>query len=140
MGAIKLMLKANPTSILVADYEGRIPLHLASQIGDIGIVRFLVESNKASLNVCDSKGNYALHHACAGGYSGLVSYILSQSTQGASLQNINGKFPIELLVYGTGCDFHDEERDQSHRETQVYTEAVFQLFCAYPDALKELAE
>ena len=138
LGTIKLMAAANPTSISVADNEGRIPLHFAIQIGDISTVKFLVETSEASLNVYDSNGNYALHHACLGGNCDTVSYILKQSTQGASLHNTDGMLPIELLLYGTSCDFYDEEHDQWHRDTQAYTEAVFQLFCAYPDALKGL--
>ena len=168
LGAIKLMVAANPTSISVADNKGRIPLHIAiqtvglpiinegrmplqpaSQTVDLRIVKFLVERNKASLSISDFKGNNALHHACAEGNCNLVNFILAQSTQGVSMHNMDGKLPLELLLYEVSSVFYDESGIQlkrpvrhgkNYRETKEYIEAVYHLLRVYPDALKDLAE
>ena len=149
IGTIKLMVAANPTSVSIADNEGRTPLHIASRTSDPRIVKFLVEKSKASLNISDSKGNFALHHACVEGSCDVVNFILSQSTQGVSMHNSDGKLPIELLLYEVGIFIFDKngnqwhrymERGQKYRGTQEYVEAVYHLLRAYPDALKELAE
>ena len=148
-GTIKLMVASNPVSVSIADYEGMIPLHIASRSVDLRIVKLLVESNVASLNISDSKGNFPLHHACLGGNCDVVNFILSQSTHGVSKRNTDGKLPIELLFYEVGYDYFDENddqwrrdmgRSQEYRDTQEYVEAVYHLLCLYPDGLKELAE
>ena len=166
LGAIKLMVAANPTSVNVADNKGRIPLHIASRtVGlrivhegrgplypesktvDLRFVKFLVETNKASLNISDSKGNFALHHACAEGNCAVVNFILTKSTQGVSMHNMDGKLPIELFLYEVGSDFFDEgdfqgRRDirygQDYRETKEYVETVYHLLRVHLDALKDL--
>ena len=120
---------ASQTVGLLFVHEGLMPLLCQK----LNIVKFLVQTNKASLNTSDSKGNIALHHACAEGNCGVVNFILTQSTQGVSMRNMDGKLPIELLLYEVGCDFFDEghtdwKRDvrhgQNYRETEEYVEAV----------------
>ena len=132
LGAIKLMVNANPASLSVADNDGMIPLHIASRFGLLSKVKILIETNKASLSTCDLRGNFALHHACLWHNLDGVSFLLTQTTYGASLRNSDGKLPIEILLYKPG--------NVLHRDTQEFTEAVFHLLCAYPAALVELAE
>lgn len=86
LGAIKLMIAANPNSINVPDNAGRIPLHFSSRNANVDIVKFLIETNKASLSDSDWKGNFALHHACLGRNYDVVSFILKETTKGASLK------------------------------------------------------
>ena len=51
--AVKLMLKADPGSICAADNQGRIPLYIAYQFGEIEIVKHLPDADKGSLKTCD---------------------------------------------------------------------------------------
>ena len=123
LGAVKLMLKANPTSIDVADNEGNIPLYLAIKHADVSIVRHLIEANIESLKASDSSGNCALHLACLAGKCDIINCILEKSTHGASIRNLDGKLPIQLLMYDAKCD----------RGSLGYTGAVHHLLFAYPN-------
>ena len=127
LGTVKLMVEANPDSIRHADRRGMIPLHIACQVGNIEIVKFLMKANEESQNMRDN--DFALHHACIGGRCDIVNSVLSQTTRGAS-QNMDGKLPIEYLLYDAECD----------RESHDYIEAVYHLLCVYPDSMVELME
>jgi len=104
VGAIKLMVSANPTSITVGDYYERIPLHIACQECNLGIVKCLVSFNVETLQTPDSSQSLALHYACLGGKCDVVNYILDKSIHGVTVQNIENKLPIELLLYEAECD------------------------------------
>ena len=131
LGSIKLMTAANPASLSVADNEGMVPLHVACQCdNDVDVVEFLMKADRESLNVSDLKGNLALHHACLAGNCDVVSCILKESKLGASLQNILGMLPIQILLYHSICD----------RDSEEYTEAIYHLLRAHPGALAELVE
>ena len=136
LGAIKLMVAGNPASLTVADKHGIIPLHIACQVGNIDAIKILMEADKESLSISDAEGNFAIHHACRRGCD-VANSILEQSTCGTSERNADGKLPIERLIYEAG--------DQKYVNTdnkkmyQEYTEAVYHLLQAHPEALKELS-
>eukprot|EP00956_Cyclotella_meneghiniana_P022782 scaffold43448_cov51-Cyclotella_meneghiniana.AAC.4 len=127
VGAIKLMVAANPASIGVTDNQGQALLHLACQGGNVDTVKYIVGLDEDSLNVPDSSGNLPLHHACMGGNCDVIPHIIEQSTFGATLQNSNKQIPIQLLLFDSECD----------RNSMEYVEAVRCLFQVNPvDTLK----
>ena len=122
LGAVKLMLKANPGSICAADNQGRIPLHIACQFGEIEIVKHLLDADKGSLKTCDLRGNCALHHACLAGNFNIIHFILDQPDHGVSLNNKDGQLPTQLLLFQTNCD----------RDSFQFMNAIYALLRAYP--------
>ena len=125
LGAVKLMIEANPGSVRLADYHGTIPLHDACRFGHIDIAKHLMQVDETTIKTSDLKGNTALHHACLGGNFDLVGYILQKSEYGASRPNMDGKLPIELLV------------PKSNVNDMKYVETFFLLLTAYP-AMREI--
>ena len=89
-----------------------------------------MKADEESLNMFDVNNDFALHHAYIGGQCDIVSSVLTQTSQGASLLNMDGKLPIEILLYDAECD----------QESHEYFEAVYHLLCVYPDSLIELME
>eukprot|EP00956_Cyclotella_meneghiniana_P025776 scaffold54458_cov36-Cyclotella_meneghiniana.AAC.1 len=71
------------------------------------------------VNMCG--GNLPLHHACLAGKPDIVSYILKTTDHGVTVQNSNGKLPIQMLLFDATCD----------RDLQ-YVDAVDSLFRANP--------
>ena len=120
-GTVKLMAKANPASLTTADVQGRIPLHIAIRHRDIDVVRHLIEANH--LKISDKRGNCALHYACLAGKCDIINYLLEQSSHGVSSRNLDGKLPIQLLLYDAECD----------RDNLEYMGAVHRLLFAYPN-------
>ena len=129
-GTIKLMILANPNSMIVADHQGSIPLHIACRMGNLGAVKYLIESNKDSLKFRDADGASPLHCACRGGNCAVINYILDQSSHGASMINSEGKLPIQSLLFDAQCD----------RDDLDYVEAVGRLLCANPAAIAILLQ
>jgi len=127
VGAIKLMLAANPSSISMTDNQGCSLLHIACQGGNIDIVNYLIGIDPDSLSVPDQAGNLPLHHACLGGSCGVIPLIIEQSTFGVTLQNSHKQTPVEYLLFESECN----------RDSREYVEAVRCLFQVNPaDILK----
>eukprot|EP00956_Cyclotella_meneghiniana_P011011 scaffold15423_cov46-Cyclotella_meneghiniana.AAC.1 len=91
------------SSIHVAGKQGCTPLHLACRYRDLNIVNCFVDEDN-SLATLDTRGNLPLHYACLGGKLDIVNYILGRCPDGVSLQNTDGKLPIEVLIFDAECD------------------------------------
>ena len=55
------------------------------------------------LNIHNANKDLPLHVACRQGNCDVVNYILEQSTYGVTLENIDNKLPVELLLYDSNC-------------------------------------
>lgn len=119
------MAAANPRSLTVLDNQGRSPLHIAIQSGQVDIALFLAEVDRNALKLRNNSGYLPLHLACLGGKCNLVNYILERGVYGTSSRNVDGKLPIQLLMFDADCD----------RDSLEYVEAVGRLLSAYPQAL-----
>ena len=126
-GIIKLMIAAQPASIIMTDDNGCIPLHLACQHGHLKIVEYLVGLNGISLTTTDNGGNLPLHHACLAGKPDIVNFTLKTTDCGVSAQNGDGKLPIQLFLCNAIC-----VRDLQHMD------AVYSLIRANPDDSMEI--
>lgn len=133
LGSIKLLVKGNPSAVFTPDSNGAIPLHLAVQHhSSPEVIALLIELDrknpKTTLTIADSRGNTALHYACRGAKFEIVTLLLEKHGDGAvstSTQNLNGKLPIELLLF-------ESYTDGEERKSTKYTEAVFRLLRANP--------
>ena len=123
VGTIKLMLAANPASVLTANSLNMLPIHVACLSGNLEIVECLNDANEGSLWLHDSRKNYPLHIACFAGKHDVINYILRKSDyRKVSEPNIDGKLPIQLLLYRANCD----------RDSLGYMNAVYSLIRANP--------
>ena len=131
VGTIKLMLAANPASVLTANSLNMLPIHVACLSGNLEIVECLNDANEGSLWLHDSKKNFPLHVACFAGKHDIINYILGKSDyQKVSEPNIDGKLPIQLLLYRAKCE----------RDSLGYMNAVYSLLRAYPALIPFLGE
>lgn len=64
----------------------------------------LVLAHPVSLRHADSNGNLPIHIACAQGKFDIVKVILERSTAFLSVQNNEGKIPIQLLLHNSYVD------------------------------------
>lgn len=142
VGTVKLMIGANLDSALIADRLGQTPLSIACRHCDILVIKYLVEACEDALQISDASGELPLHIACrygrfdvtewildrAIGGCNVVKWILERSDAGVSVQNNEGKTPIQLLLYDSQVD----------RNSLEYIQAVNALFRAHPDAVMDL--
>ena len=128
LGTIKLMVKANPAIINVADNRGNTPLKIAVNHGDNEIAKYLIKVDVECLSRSDWRGNFLLHHACLAGNCNIVNFILETSDHGASVRNFKGKLPIQLLLYDADCN----------RDIIEFVSAIHFLLLAYPN-VKDIA-
>eukprot|EP00956_Cyclotella_meneghiniana_P005822 scaffold7595_cov49-Cyclotella_meneghiniana.AAC.2 len=130
-GTIKLMVAANPGSVLAVDNEGSTPVHLACQVGNVDKLKHLVERNEDTLQICNSRGEFPLQIACRHGRCNVINYILDKSDHGVSVNNGENKLPIQTLLFDADCD----------RDSLEFVEAVGRLLFAHPvnpaDLVKE---
>ena len=120
LGAIKLMVKANPAIVNAADNRGDTPLIIALNCGKNDIAKYLITVDAECLSRSDSRGNFLLHHVCSAGNCDIVNFILETSDHGASARNSEGKLPIQLLLNDAGCN----------RNFIEYVSAIYSLLLA----------
>ena len=123
VGAIKLMVAANPACIGLADNQGQSLLHIVCQGGNLDVVNYLIGMEQDFLKVPDLRGNLPLHHACMRGNCDIIPPIIEQSLFGVTVQNSNKKSPIDLLLFESECD----------RDSIEYVETVRCLFQVNPE-------
>ena len=115
-----LYQQSNKWFLADKDNHGFTPLNIALNNGAKDIAKYLIKANSD----CLSRSDYSfLHHACRSGHSDVVNLILGISNHGASVQNVEGKLPIQLLLYDADCN----------RDGIGYVSAVHNLLLAYPD-------
>jgi len=108
------------------------PLDIACQFSTLGVVKYLAKLSPDRLNACDvNKRSYPLHHACLGGNCEIISYLLETPLSSASLseRNVDGMLPIHLF-----CEYVKEQQEGEEEDTE-YTETIWRLLKAYPEAV-----
>ena len=127
LGTIKIMLKANPCALQVANFQLSFPLHIACEFSTIGVAKYLVElGTKRTLNHIDSNGDSPLHYACRGGNYEVLKYLIEVSAKSVSERNRNGELPIHSI-----CGHKQEDNPESSE----YVETTWRLLLAYPEAV-----
>jgi ankyrin repeat protein len=129
LGSIKLLVKRNPSVILIPDNSGSLPLHVAIQHYDsTKVVDYLIGLDPETLAAVDREGNTALHLACRGAKYDTIALLLEKYNAGTvSQSNVCNKLPVHLLF---------ESDAVANRENDTkYLESVFQLLRAYPETV-----
>jgi len=128
LGSIKLLVKGNPTALRFPDNRGVIPLHVACQHHDSAdVIQYLIELDALNLDAVDRRGDTALHYACRGAKYDTIAMLLEKyDAVSVSKRNAQKKLPIDILW---------ESNDVLDRGSIEYTESVFRLLKAYPEAI-----
>ena len=116
IGAIKLMVKVDPSALRVADYQISCPLHIACEFIAVDVVNFLVELNESCLNNCDLSNKFPLHYAYRGGNCGDMKYFLGRCVTSVPERNGKNKLPIQLL-----CEHGEDEEVASGSPENIET-------------------
>ena len=130
LGSIKLLIRANPAAVQVADQNGVYPVHIACEFSSVNFVKYLVELAGDTLNSVDENNNSPLHYACRGGNCDIVKYLLEANIPSVSDRNNNNKLAIHLLF-----ECGEETLDSDSME---YVETVRQLLLANPEVVRDL--
>eukprot|EP00985_Skeletonema_marinoi_P007214 scaffold3154_cov90-Skeletonema_marinoi.AAC.2 len=122
-GAIKLLVKADPSTLLIPDSDGSLPLNIACEHHDCpDVIKYLVDLNIDILLVADNRGNTPLHCAClAANYVVIEMFLTRYSTAAVCERNVDGDLPIQLLL------------DQNDQESADYASCIFLLLKASPE-------
>ena len=129
LGSIKLLMRANPAALQVADQNGAYPLHIACEFSSAKVVKYLVELAGDTLNNVDAKNNSPLHYACRRGNCDVLKYLLEANVPSVSDRNNNNKLAIHLLLE---CG-----EDTLDRESMAYVETIYQLLLANPEVVRD---
>jgi len=91
------------------------------------VFQYLVELDTTTLKTVDRDGNTALHYACRGANYDTIALLLEKyEPVSVSERNAQKKLPIDLLF---------ESNEVLDRESVEYTESIFRLLRAYPEAV-----
>ena len=129
LGSIKLLMRANPAAVRVADRKGVYPLHIACEFSSVKVVKYLVELAGDTLNSADANNNSPLHYACRGGSLNVVNHLLEANIPSVSERNNNNKLAINLLLECRG--------ETLNRDCLEYVETVWQLLLANPEVVPD---
>ena len=129
LGSIKLLVKGNPSAIREIDNRGMMPLHIACQYRvSPAVVEYLINLNEVTLGAVDEEGNAALHYACCGANHAIIALLLDRyGSISVSKRNAHKQLPIDLLL--------QSKNEASDKESVEYTESIYRLIRAYPEAL-----
>jgi ankyrin repeat protein len=127
LGSLKLLVKRNPSVVLVPDNSGALPLHVAIHNDSTKVVDYLVGLDSDTLTAVDREGNTALHLACrAAKYDTIALLLEKYGAVSVSQGNALNKLPIHLLL---------ESDATASRDDTKYLESVFQLLRLYPETV-----
>ena len=129
LGSIKLLMRANPAAVQVADRRGAYPLHIACEFGSTKVVKYLVELAGDTLNNVDANKDSPLHYACREGNLGVVKYLLERNAPSVSERNSINKLPIHLLL--------ECKESKVDKECTEYIEVVWLFLLAYPEVVRD---
>ena len=128
LGSIKLLLNGNIFAARSADNNGSLPLHLACEYHDSPrVIEHLIDLHPTTLQRIDSNQNTVLHYACRGAnYSAIALLLDKYDATSVSIRNVHNELPMDLLFKSSAVE---------GREGIEYTDCVFRLLRAFPEAM-----
>jgi ankyrin repeat protein len=129
LGSLKLLVKRNPSVLLIPDNCGTLPLHMVCQHNDSSkVFDYLVGLDPNTLTAVDREGNSALHLACRGAKYGTITLLLEKyGAVSVSQSNVCNKLPVHLLF--------ESDAVVNRVDDIKYLEIVFQLLRSNPETV-----
>ncbi|XP_022102935.1 ankycorbin-like [Acanthaster planci] len=90
------------TSPIKMDPEGRVPLHLAAELGQFGCLDIMIQHG-VTVAAADSQGYTVLHYACMGGHTDCVQRLVLANAP-VNAKELTGKTALHLAVLGGHSD------------------------------------
>ena len=87
LGAIKLLVKGNPSSVQVFDYQFSLLLHVVCESCSVRVVKYLMELNDSYLNHNDVNNNSILQYMPGRENYDVVNYLLEKQVAFVSRRN-----------------------------------------------------
>ena len=131
LGSVKLLMRANPAALNVADQNGTYPLHIACEFSSVNLIKYLVELAGDDLNKVDAKNNSLLHYACRAGNLCALKYLLERNVPSVSERNNDNKLPLHLLLE---CEENTHQINVDKGSIE-YIETVWLLLLANSDGV-----
>ncbi|KAL7545679.1 hypothetical protein ACHAWF_009027 [Thalassiosira exigua] len=125
------LIKNYSEAVRIRDRNGCIPLHMACRRGMLSVdaIELLMGFDYIMIQAADRDLELPLHKACRGGHLEIINYLLDQFAPATGMRNISGYLPIHILCRKSG------KVDISIMDTPKFTETVFRLLRAYPEAV-----
>ena len=90
-----LLLSGKCDCNIVIDGEGRTPIHIACEKGDMQVLSYLLSFGKCITTAHDWKGKTALHYACIAANIEVVRMLLISAKSDPTLTDNDGKTPVD---------------------------------------------
>ena len=90
-----LLLSGKCDCNIVIDGEGRTPIHIACEKGDMQVLSYLLSFGKCITTAHDWKGKTALHYACIAANIEVVRMLLISAKSDPTLTDDDGKTPVD---------------------------------------------
>jgi len=125
LGAVKLLVQADPSTIQTPANHGSLPLRIAASEYECPIViKYLLDLNIGSLLVADNWGDTPLHWACLAARYDVIEMLLTRYNNApVATRNLDGDLPIQQLL-----DYDDDDQ-----ESAGYASCIFLLLRASPE-------
>ena len=125
LGAIKLLVKGNPSALQVAGHNLAFPLHIACEFSTVDVVQHMLGLLDIHLHTVDLQRDSTLHYACRGGNLGVIKFLLERGVPSVSEPNSDGKLPVHFLWDSNRVD----------RDSVEYVDAVWRLLLSHPETV-----
>eukprot|EP00984_Skeletonema_dohrnii_P009738 scaffold3750_cov111-Skeletonema_dohrnii-CCMP3373.AAC.7 len=127
LGAIKLLVQADSSTLEIPDSDGSLPIHIAARVYECpDVIKYLLYLNIDSLLVADNWGNAPLHCACLEGRYDVIEMFLTRYPNApVATRNVDGDLPIQLLL------------DNDDQESAGYLSSIFLLLRANPELMND---
>ncbi|XP_033634397.1 ankycorbin-like isoform X1 [Asterias rubens] len=99
---LQAALAKKGTSPIKMDPDGRVPLHLAAELGQFGCLDIMIQLG-TTVAAADSQGCTVLHYAAMGGHTDCVQRLV-QAGAPLNAKEVTGKTALHLAVLGGHSD------------------------------------
>mmetsp|Transcript_15285 Transcript_15285/g.34435 ORF Transcript_15285/g.34435 Transcript_15285/m.34435 type:complete len:761 (-) Transcript_15285:22-2304(-) len=121
-------------AVNVKDRNGCLPIHVACRRGVLPVecIKLLGALDNTTVQSADNDSELPLHKACRGGHLEIINYLLEKYAPASGMRNASGYLPIHII-----CRKSEKKRKLSVIDTPEYTETVFRLLRAHPEAVHD---
>jgi ankyrin repeat protein len=91
---VRLLCEADPRAVMVHNYRGELPLHLAAFSQTTDVVQFLIQAYPDGITHRDNFGDLPLHIACYNNAPGVIQLLVESCPHALTYQNSYDETPL----------------------------------------------